>query len=853
VLEKLFGNSWSQLTVLAAHHRIALIIFPLLATLFMGEVLFQDKSYSAFDTILMQSNWKSEYDYRGVHQNILVDSPTAHYPERKINWDLFRQGHNFNFTPYIFSGTNYAGRKIGAFVTSLPQLFLDVPSAIDWSIWFRLILAGLFMYLLLISLGVNKLGAVLAGVVWTYNMHQIVWLQFPQHLATQIWMPIILAINIRLLKDRFRMDLVIALLLANIFFYTSGYTQITLYYYLFIGLFNTLYMGFDRQQIFRIRFRKWIAINSIYIVAVSILVIDILIDLADIKLGLRGAQGFRKHKTELVLNFSLFLDFFDQLIPNLAELKRFFSPDYLGGIWDQGYSKKPYGNIVEGATYYGVVGLFLSFYAFSGIHKCKDKYLFYVLLGCLLLLVGFYYRDPIIMTVYGLIPFGGFGTYSRMMTVIIMVLAIFAALGLSCFLEDIKDKKYKKIIFLAILFVVMPVVARLLDSEFSIRKFAYAYSILAVFVGCVVIAMYFKRSHYIAYMAILVIAVDLFIVGYDFNTKMDNDRVFPVNTTVQKLLDDPDTFRVAVLAEKPIYHPNILTYYKIATMGGYLTVAPRDYINFIKKAYGKSHVTANGILFLFNGNYDFLRLMNVKYIVSDKLLDDQRLTLVQTGHKDFVYSVNNNLQRVYCASDYVAVKKNSKALPTFINAMEQYDRPVVANFAGQFTSRLTNNCTITQLKVFVDKLEFITKADEKTLITIPYNYHANWRATIDGQEGVLLRGNAQLMTLAIPEGEHEVKLLYQNDKEVYSSLLKIFVALLFIGMLLLRSRPGLVMMVMILMCILMVWKNSNSIPGIKNNDILEKPLREGISTEANDKVKKELPWSDNKIVADLLP
>jgi hypothetical protein len=92
--------SFSELRYLVSSHRVALILFPLLAALFLNDVLFSNKSLSAFDIQLAQSSFNTEFEHKGVHEPVLGDSPYAHYPERKQNWEHFKQGHNFDFSPY---------------------------------------------------------------------------------------------------------------------------------------------------------------------------------------------------------------------------------------------------------------------------------------------------------------------------------------------------------------------------------------------------------------------------------------------------------------------------------------------------------------------------------------------------------------------------------------------------------------------------------------------------------------------------------------------------------------------------------------------------------------------------------
>ncbi|MEA1888756.1 MAG: YfhO family protein [Pseudomonadota bacterium] len=833
--------SFTELRHLVSVHRLALIIFPLLAAVFLHDVLFSNKGLAAFDVLLAQPSFNTEFDYKGVHQPVLNDSPFAHYPERKLNWELFKQGHNFDFSPYIFSGSSYTGRKTGAFITSFPQLFFDTPGAMDWSIWLRMTLAGFFMYLFLASMGVNRFGAILAGILWTYNLHQIVWLEFPQHLATQLWMPLLLLLNIQLIKCRstFPPNLIIGLILVNLLFYTSGYTQIVLYYYFFIGLFNTLYIGFDQSRSVRERVTKWIVVNGIYILAVSILVADVLSELNDLKLGLRGTQGFRERHTELKLAFSTVYELFKNFTPDINELKRFFSPDYLGGIWNKSYDKQLSGNIVEGGVYYGVLGLFLSFYSITGHRLLKDKRLYYVLLFLFFFFIGFFYSDPVVMSIYNLIPFGGSGSYSRILTILIFLLCIFAAYGLSHLIHDLVEKKYLKVAVALVIFCTLPIIARIFDSDFSLDKFRYSYVILAVTTCLIIVAVLSKRKRFIAYAVILVAVVDLFSVTYDFNTRMRNSRIFPENKTIQYLLSDPDIFRVAVLANSPMYHPNILSYYSLPTIGGYLTVASTDYLNFIKNSYGEARITLNGILYLFKGgNLDFLRQMNVKYIISDEKMDTDKADLVNFDNNSYIYRMLDHLPRVYCASDYIKISSAKNIIAELTKSLERFDRPVLGSDLPLSSGQLPADCTIDALSVSINKLEFQVNTSDKSIVLIPYNYNDFWHATVKGEPAKIYRVNSRLMAVDVPAGNSEVEFLYQNNYEVTASTIKIVFALLAIVVILIWSNPGILSLALVLALSVMVWKNSYTLPGIKNNDIPERTVRQDIVAPENLQMRK---------------
>ena len=79
------------------------------------------------------------------------------------------------------------------------------------------------------------------------------------------------------------------------------------------------------------------------------------------------------------------------------------------------------------------------------------------------------------------------------------------------------------------------------------------------------------------------------------------------------------------------------------------------------------------------------------------------------------------------------------------------------------------------------------------------------------------------MAIVVPAGDSQVEFLYQNNYEVASSAIKILFALFAIAFILIRSRPGIASSALVLALSIMVWKNSYTIPGIKNSEIPERP------------------------------
>lgn len=803
-------------------HRLAVVLFPLLAALFLYDVLFLDKSLSAFDIALRHQSWLPEFDYQGVHNLILSDSPYGHYPERQFNWRLMRAGHNPDFNPYTFSGAPFIAQGIGAFITSLPQLFLPTPAAIDWSTWLRLALAGLFMYALLVGLGVSRTAALVGGVVWTYNLHQIVWLEFPQHLATQLWMPILLLLNHLVLKHGFRRDHVLFLFVVNLFFFTSGYTQIVLYTYIAIGLFNTVYVLCDGERTVSSRLRRWFAIHLIYAALAIVVLPSVLQEAHEISTGLRGTQDFRLAKAEPVAGLAAVLELLRSVAPDLNTLKRFYSPSYLGGENGEPWRTTVFGNAVEGGAYYGIVPFFLAaFSVFYGLRR-PERRLYLALATVLVFFVALSVRDTLVVWLLNLIPLAGFGSTGRGITIIVFVASVFAAFGLSRFTEMLRDGKRLWPLTALALFAALPVVVDSFYPALALRHFVYPMLLLAAVAGAAWFSKQLDRVEFVGAVVLVLVVIDLGYASYGFNTRLDNDRVFPTNKTLRYLLDDKETFRTAVLAETPLYHPNVLTYYGLATVGGYSTVAPMRYLDFIKHAYGESHVTLNGILFLFFGNLDVLRLLGVKYVISDRELDSDVVDEAVRFDGQFIYRVRDHLSRAYCASDAFVEADERRLLETFGALARDFDRPVVTDAPTGLQGALTEKCEIDALSVFTDRLQMRAATDADTLVVLPYNFSPHWHLTIDGLPATLVRANHTFMAFRLPPGEHRVVAYHRNGRLVAAAVTQILFALLLAAVVIWGRIAGPARALLLILALVIAAKNSFSLPGVRNESVPER-------------------------------
>lgn len=802
-------------------HRLAIVVFATLAALFLWDVLILDYSLGAFDIILNQPSWKGEFPITYIHQPILSDSPAAHFPQREFDWGHARQLNNPEFNPYIFTGMPWGAQGIGAFITSLAQLTAGVANAIDWSTWLRLFLAGFFMYLLMLELGVSRMAGIFAGIMWTYSLHQVVWLEFPQHLATQLWIPLLFLFNIRILQNGLDAPAGVALVVVNVLFITSGYMQIVLYTYVLVGFFNTVYalIHWNRTGA-AAGLGRWTGVHAMYIAAVLVCAVGLVAETKFISEGLRGAQDWRGRVDAPELSIESIAGLVGSFFPRLSEATHVLSPDYYGGFWSGRYQYE-HGNVVESARYFGIFGVLFAVAALVSAWGTRHFRAVVVCALAMAFVFSMFYRNEFTIGLLRLIPFADKGSYSRFITLLTFLGCILAAYGYYHAL----GRRYWGL-FAAMTVVLVFVLAswHQLD-EFSVSRMWYPALLIAGLAVVVVVRNVLEVDwKWVGCLVVAATAVDLIAAGHGFNTRMENDRLFPKSNTIRFLLNDPEPYRVAVVSEKPLYHPNILSFYDIPVVEGYSTVLPVAYTEYIDELFPRAHVTRNGILFLLEPNVEALRLMNVKYVLSDEPLAEEHegLEHVIDSNDHGIFRVRDHLDRVFCASDVFFVEDEGRLVKEYRKRLGGYDTPVVLAGSGGHASG-SGACRVEALEVYTHGLDATIRSDEDRYLVIPYAFSENWRASIDGEPRRLEKANGYHMALRVPRGESDVTLTYRNPWTRLSALIYAIASLCLLVWLLRARGVGAVSRAALGgVAVLVILKSSWSLPPVRNEAIPER-------------------------------
>jgi hypothetical protein len=817
------GEYWNTLGLgqCIRDHWHALALFPLLAFLWVGDTLVLDRDLSAFDVILRLPNWVAEYPYQGVQEMILSDSPQAHYPEREMKWGAMAQGHRLNYNPYIFAGLEDSAQGVGGVLTSPFQLFMEVDEAIDWSTWLRLALAGIFMYAFLVGVGTSPLAAMFGGVLWAFNMHQIAWLEFPQHLATQLWIPLIFYLDYKILTNGFTKARIAGLLLTNLLFYNSGYTQIVLYTYMCIGIFNTAYLLSANGLTLKQRLLIWSGVHLIFLVFVSFLLPRVMLDGELIQDGLRGAQTFRAGLNDFSHDIGALLALIKNFFPDIADFKRLYSPSYLGGLWEINYHGP--GSMVEFGAYFGLVSLLLLPFSIPQFLKKNKRPLLISVVAVLAFSFGMLHKDPLLKELVNIVPLAGLGSYGRFITLAIFGMSILSAFGLHYVEKRQSEKTVWIIAGITILLMIVPFILAKSDPSIDPSQFRYSYYLSVALGGLLIITYRLKLQSHLAYLLLIFTIVDLFAATYEFNPRMPSDRNFPLTPTLERILEDDSEFRIATLSESNIYPPNMLQYYHIPTIGGYWTTASRRYLRFIDNVYGENHITANGMLFLFHTNLNVLRGLGTKYIVSDREIDSPQIKLIpDLSRLTYLYEFNDPLPRLHCASDLTRFGDEPGMLKNLGALYSTQDRPLALPGEATITEKLTDTCSVLAIQTRINNVTLTVSTDKPSYVVVPYNRSKHWHAKVNNKPVQLLDANYTLMAIPIEPGTSEIELYYQNSLSLWFAASQILLGLIVIMLALLSPRSRHQRTILVTLSLVIIIVALMEFPGFRNDDIPER-------------------------------
>ncbi|MBN1218180.1 MAG: YfhO family protein [Anaerolineae bacterium] len=242
------------------------------------------------------------------------------------------------------------------------------------------------------------------------------------------------------------------------------------------------------------------------------------------------------------------------------------------------------------------------------------------------------------------------------------------------------------------------------------------------------------------------LAFELFTVNWRFNLEQRDTEPFGPNGVVQFLQTN--------LAHSPE---------RIAS-GGLLPGG-----NSAASVYNLQDLTGNTPLQLATVDMFFRQmpawrmwqLMNVRYVVGERDISSEGLTLVFAENGHYVFEVGDPFPRAWLVAQTEVIPDESQAIARLGNDSFDLRRsavvavPVDVPLAGASTS------TITLVEFGPAYLRATVNATNNNLLVLSQIYYPGWMAKIDGQPANLLRVNVVQQGVVILPGEHTVELSFE--------------------------------------------------------------------------------------------
>ena len=288
--------------------------------------------------------------------------------------------------------------------------------------------------------------------------------------------------------------------------------------------------------------------------------------------------------------------------------------------------------------------------------------------------------------------------------------------------------------------------------------------ILLVSAGAI-IAYLLKKINQTVFSGILIIiiAIDFINLQTRVNKKyIDPDKLesqyFHKISADNYLLSDSEIFRIFPAGN--LFGDNRWAYYH-QTIGGYTPI----------KMYTIEELVENNI---YNGwdkelpfNWNVLKILNVKYLITQGKVDNNYLDLVNSDedNKLNVYRFNEYLRRGFFVNDYVVVKNEFDRIKminnpdfdpkkTAILEVDIFDE--ISKPDSSYSRVIDYNPNLTKYDVYTDKQALFVMSE--------VNYPPGWKLYIDGtQTGKIYKTDHAIQSAVIPEGRHTVELRFEPD------------------------------------------------------------------------------------------
>jgi hypothetical protein len=523
------------------------------------------------------------------------------------------------------------------------------------------------------------------------------------------------------------------------------------------------------------------------------------------------------------------LNYATQWSTHPSELFTWFLPRFYGGMSVEKYTRNAipqlknrdvpgywgYMPFTQSYEYIGIITLML---AFIGVwFYRKDKLIISLLIfsGFLIVLSFGRHMEWFYGLFFNYFPyFNKFRAPMMSVTLNFFIFSIFAVFGVKYLFELVRDefdwKKYKNLMILLGSFIGLGIILWIVGQSMSFTKIGQNYNpqvmpliiearqdfyfgdltryfiLIVIVIGFII--SYLKNKINFTVLGLIIIGVilfDLISIQQRVNKKYINlekveNKYFSQTETDKYLKSDGEIFRILPPAKS--MNDNHWAYYH-QTIGGYSPV----------KMYTIEELLENNVFAGWDKslpiNWNVLQMLNVKYVVFQNKILNKNLTPVHSNDRDkmYTYLFNNYLSRGFFVGKVLIIEDDYERLQYINNPKFKPD--TIALLETEFETQIeTPDSSYCFVKEFTpNKVSMDVFTDKNSLFVISELYYPpGWKVFLDNEEvDQIYKTNHVLMSIIVPEGNHEVVLrfepdsYYENITISYASLGIIYLAIIF--------------------------------------------------------------------------
>ena len=609
-------------------------LFLILVCLFLWRPVFTGAALLPGDYLSEMKPWQSvagSSDSSPQWNPLQYDAVAQFYQWRVFYARSMQAGHIPLWNPHQFSGTPFLANGQSAVLYPLNLLFLVVDPITGFTIFavLHLFLAASFTYLLLRDLRCSDLGGIVGGICFAFCSFMVLWLELPTFISVACWLPLVLLLIHRAVERRSLFYGMLSGTALGITF-LAGHFQIAFYAAFAAALWWLWKLIYIRRAE-----GETYAVLKVVVPFIGCTVVAFLIACAQFFPSQELSANSHRLREPTHEGYARFVD-------NGVKPHRFiaaFVPDFFGnpsrgdywalGSTGNGTHVGSTADYMEFGLYGGILPLLLAMLGVSRIRNRPHVGFFAVLAVVSVLVAAGTHIN--VLFYYGVPGFSALGGPNRILVLYLFSIAVLAGFGVDYFAVHAGDKltwRHRKIAYGSVAAIAALMIGAglfaltfLAASEFAsaqpwntFLETAIAAAFLPIAFFAVSVVLLVSRARFglsravFSSMVVVVIILDLFAFGINYNPVCDHSLVYPQTELTEKLTS-LDSVRIAPINRNwslfktpgAVLPPNAAMVYGFYDVQGYDSLYTRVYKDISSRVQDQDSSPVE------NGNIVFVR------------------------------------------------------------------------------------------------------------------------------------------------------------------------------------------------------------------------------------------------------